>query len=113
MLLCCWLFQNTTPLQHSLDRHLVERRLNKSLQNPMRPSRRDLLQHGLYIDATPRQIQMEVSAPLFIVLACPAARSFLLGNAKYHVLYVLNGAAYSADNPAYWVSHRRYYSALG
>lgn len=56
-----WREQNTTPLQHSLDRHLVEMRLSKSLQNPRRPSKKDLVDHGLYIDATPRELQMDVS----------------------------------------------------
>lgn len=49
-----------TPLQHSLERHLIEKCLDKSLRNPARPSKKDLIDHGIYIDATPRELQMEV-----------------------------------------------------
>lgn len=51
-----------TPLQHNLERHLIEKRLDRSLQNPLRPSKKDLVDHGIYIDATPRELQMEVSS---------------------------------------------------
>ncbi|CAM9536619.1 unnamed protein product [Scytosiphon promiscuus] len=53
------IYQRVTPLQHDLDRHLVEQRLSKALGNPMRPSKKDLVDHGIYIDATPRELQME------------------------------------------------------
>eukprot|EP00903_Cladosiphon_okamuranus_P008378 g8056.t1 len=53
------IFQGMTPLQHSLERHLIEKRLDKSLQNPARPTKKDLIDHGIYIDATPRELQME------------------------------------------------------
>eukprot|EP00752_Nemacystus_decipiens_P012110 g10735.t1 len=53
------IFQGMTPLQHSLERHLIEKRLDRSLRNPARPSKKDLIDHGIYIDATPRELQME------------------------------------------------------
>lgn len=56
----CVITKRTTPLEHDLDRHLIEQRLSRSLRNPMRPSKKDLVEHGIYIDATPRELQMEV-----------------------------------------------------
>ncbi|CAM9115622.1 unnamed protein product [Laminaria digitata] len=53
------LSQRTTPLQHSLERRLIGQRISRSLLNPRRPSKRDLVEHGIYIDATPRELQME------------------------------------------------------
>ncbi|CAB1120233.1 unnamed protein product [Ectocarpus sp. CCAP 1310/34] len=53
------IFQRTTPLQHGLERQLIEQRLSRSLRNPLRPSKKDLVEHGIYIDATPRELQME------------------------------------------------------
>ncbi len=38
----------------------MEQRLSRSLRNPLRPSKQDLVEHGIYIDATPRELQMEV-----------------------------------------------------
>lgn len=58
------LSKRTTPLQHGLERQLVEKRLSRSLRNPLRPSKKDLVEHGIYIDATPRELQMEVNGSL-------------------------------------------------
>lgn len=53
--------QDVRPDQQSLDRHDVEERLKKALGNPRRPSKRELLDHGIYLDATPHELKMSVS----------------------------------------------------